>query len=359
MTDDKKISEETMLDRLWPGTDLLWPLTVRKCELHPLTPGGRQRVDARIVLARRDTDETFSFVVEAKSRATPQYLQSAVIQARKATEGSSDLPMIMLPYLSTDQLKDLESQSVSGVDMCGNGVVIVPDRLYVSRTGQPNLYPDSRPLSNPYRGRSAMVARMLLSRPRWESLNALAAAIKDAGVEVSLAQVSKAVRALTEELIVLRADGAIFLREPLRLLDRLGAEWRTPEPCARQSVRLPNGYHWPSQLAKEPAFRWTLTGDTSVDRYTTFAQSGPRRAVVENIPRAISLLGAKPEPTPNFADLELVESDEPGYFFGNEIDHGVRWASRLQTWLELQSGDARQQEAARDLRERILKPVSQ
>jgi hypothetical protein len=54
--------------------------------------------------------------------------------------------------------------------------------------------------------------------------------------------------------------------------------------------------------------------------------------------------------------VELVETDEAGFFFGNETDgKGVRWASRLQTWLELQSGDARQQDAAKDLREQLLK----
>jgi hypothetical protein len=97
-----------------------------------------------------------------------------------------------------------------------------------------------------------------------------------------------------------------------------------------------------------------------VTRYATFSQGGPRRIAVSSLPLARSLLGGTPEPVPNFADLELMETDEPGFFFSNEIDeNGVRWASKLQTWLELQSGDARQQEAARDLRDQILNETRQ
>ena len=58
---------------------------------------------------------------------------------------------------------------------------------------------------------------------------------------------------------------------------------------------------------------------------------------------------------PNCADLELIETEEAGFYFGNEIDEkGDRWASRIQAWLELQSGDARQQDVAKDIREQIL-----
>ena len=92
-------------------------------------------------------------------------------------------------------MKELEKEQVSGVDLCGNGIVMVPDRMTVMRTGFPNQYPESRPLSNPYRGRSAMVARMLLTRPQWKTLKDLLAAIQHAGAKLSLPQASKAVQA--------------------------------------------------------------------------------------------------------------------------------------------------------------------
>ena len=35
---------------------------------------------------------------------------------------------IVTPYLSEQQLRMLESKQVSGVDLCGNGVIVVPNR---------------------------------------------------------------------------------------------------------------------------------------------------------------------------------------------------------------------------------------
>jgi hypothetical protein len=93
---------------------------------------------------------------------------------------------------------------------------------------------------------------------------------------------------------------------------------------------------------------------SSVSRYASFAQGKPLRVAVSDTSRARSLLDATEEQIPNFADIELVESDDPGlYFRSKEDDDGLRWASRLQTWLELQAGDARQQSAARDLRRQL------
>jgi hypothetical protein len=351
MKDNQQISEVTMLSRFQVGTVLLPPLVVKSCTVL----GGNEKADARIKLAWPGEPEEFRFVVELKARATPQTIQLAMAQAKSATK-AGEWPMIQVPYLSPERLEELEREGVSGVDLCGNGVVLVPGRLCVMRSGAPNQYRDSRPLNNPYRGRSAMVARMLLQRPKWESLSELAAAIQSAGVALSLPQASKAVQAMEEDLIVSKGAGVIALNEPLRLLDKLGSEWRKPLVRARQALRLPKGMDWAGVLSTSPLLKWALTGESSVTRYAMFSQGGPRRIAVSSLPLALTLLGGTPESVPNFADVELVETDEAGFFFGNETDEkGVRWASRLQTWLELQSGDARQQDAAKDLREQILK----
>jgi len=351
MKDNQQISEAMMLSRFQVGTVLLPPLVVKSCTVL----GGNEKADARVELALPGEPEGFRFVVELKARATPQTIQLAMAQAKSATK-SGEWPMIQVPYLSPERLEELEREDVSGVDLCGNGVVLIPGRLCVVRSGAPNRYRDSRPLNNPYRGRSAMVARMLLQRPKWKSLSELAEAIQSAGAILSLPQVSKAVQAITEDLIVAKSAGVIVLNEPLRLLDKLGSEWRKPLARGRQTLRLPSGKDWAGVLSSNGLLKWAVTGESSVTRYATFSQGGPRRIAVSSLPLALTLLGCTPESVPNFADMELVETDEAGFFFGNETDeNGVRWASRLQTWLELQSGDARQQDAARDLREQILK----
>ncbi len=348
-----KLNESEMLSRFQSGVVLLPPLVVRASVFEESDRGNR--VDARIRLALPDSTEEFRFVVESKAKSTPQTVLLAVAQAKKlAREG--EWPMIQVPYLSPERLDELERDGVSGVDLCGNGVIIVPGRLYVLRSGQPNRYPDSRLLSNAYRGRSAMVARMLAVQPRWESLTALAVAIQKGGAELSTSQVSKAAQTLEEELIVSKAGGGIQLTDPLRLLDNLGREWRKNRIRSRQALRLPSGIDLAPVLSSNPLLKWAVTGESSVMRYTQFSQGGPLRVAVSSLPLAQTLLRGEPETVPSFADLELIETEETGYFFANEIDEkGIRWASRLQTWLELQAGDARQQDAAQDIRNQILK----
>jgi hypothetical protein len=351
MIETTQIKEALMLSRLQEGSVLLPPLVVKSCSV--LNPA--DRADARVELALPGGLEGFRFVVELKARATPQSIQLAMVQAKSAAK-SGEWPMIQVPFLSEERLGELEQEGVSGVDLCGNGVVIVPGRLYVMRTGAPNRYRDSRPLSNPYRGRSAMVARMLLQCPEWNSLSELAEAVKTTGAKLSLPQVSKAVQALCEDLIASKRAGVITLKEPMRLLDRLASEWRGLQVRGRQALRLPTGLDLAMVLTSNPSLKWAVTGESSVTRYAIFSQGGARRIAVSDLPLAITLLSGQPEPVPNFADVELLETEEPGLYFGNAVDEaGVRWASRLQTWLELQSGDARQQIAAKDLRSQILK----
>lgn len=351
----EKTTEAEMLSRFQSGSILLPPLIVRnRMDLRGL----RDYVDARIEVGLPGEAEGVWFVVEAKSRSTPQTIQAAVATAKAAARQSEQLPMIQVPFLSPERLAELEQEMVSGVDLCGNGIVVVPGRIYVVRSGQPNKYRDSRALSNPYRGRSALVGRMLLTQSRWHSLNKLTKAIQDAGTTLSLGQASKAVQAMEEDLIVSKDAGTIALREPLRLLDKLGTEWKKQRIRARKALRLPIGADWVGDISSNDLLKWVVAGESSVSRYAIFSQGGPRKIAVSSLSLGMTILRGSPEPIPSFADIELIEPGDPGYFFGHETDeNGVRWASRLQTWLELQSGDARQQEAANEIKTQILKRV--
>ncbi len=348
----EKTNESTMLARFQVGKVVLAPLVVRDAIVRGVNC--EPEADTRVELAIPGKTEGFHFVVESRSRSTPESIRSAIRQAKKAVMGG-EWPLIQVPYLSPKALDELEEEGVSGVDLCGNGIVIIPGRLYILRSGQPNQYPDSRPLNNPYRGRSAMVARMLLQCPHWSSLTELAAAIETAGEKLSLPQVSKAVQALKEDLIVSKHAGSISLIDPLRLLDKLGSQCRKPATGSRLALRVPPGTDWAGVLSSSPSLIWAVSGESSVSHYTMFSQGGPRHLAVSDAVLAMTLLQGNPEPIPSFADFELIETDSPDFYFGNEIDErGVRWASRLQTWLELQCGDARQQDAARELRKQLL-----
>ena len=268
--------------------------------------------------------------------------------------------MIQVPYLSPKRLNELESLGISGIDMCGNGFVFIPNRLCVLRTGHPNLYPDSRSLVNPFQGRSAMVARMLVIQPEWETLSELAEAIDKHSQSkgLSLSQVSKAISTLGEELIVNKDGQRIRLTDPSGLLDGLSKAWRNPLPKRQRNYRSAESKLSLAKLSCDEKLAWSLIGESSAPRYCTMAQSGPKRIAVSDLDRAESLLLVKHESVPSFADVVLMETDDDGYFFANEEDDlGIRYASRIQTWLELNVGDARQRDSARDLYQAITKEV--
>jgi hypothetical protein len=65
--------------------------------------------------------------------------------------------------------------------------------------------------------------------------------------------------------------------------------------------------------------------------------------------------GLAARPTRAFPNLELIEVSEEAPYFDAREQAGVFWASPIQTYLELQRGDARERDAAQELRARILR----
>ncbi|MBL9119021.1 MAG: hypothetical protein JNL80_03800, partial [Phycisphaerae bacterium] len=143
-----------ILGALRAGRVALPPLRIRLVGVEPKTEavGGPHRPDAYVDVQWEA--RTARFVVELRGQATPKVFRDAVEQVRAYASAAEMLPMVVVPYLSPERLSDLESRGVSGLDLCGNGVVVVPGELFVSRTGNPNQYPAGRRIRNVYQGAS-------------------------------------------------------------------------------------------------------------------------------------------------------------------------------------------------------------
>lgn len=359
------MNEWTILEYLLQTRDLLLPLQ-RESVL--TQQEGLAGADAMLTASLRgESLERFLFLVEVKSKSTPQVVQSAIQQIKICTKKKNDPemhPMIVVPYLSEERLRDLEDAQVNGIDLCGNGFVHISGRLCIYRTGNENRYPESRPVSNPFQGKTAMVARAFISelsfyseKTKFDTLSALQQTIIDGGADISLSQVSKAVTALEEELLIGSKGRAIYILDPDRIIERLAISWR-PQIKRRIFLRHPEKINALKKLNRHSSLKWAITGESSVSRYNTFGQGGPIKVAVSRIDHEVmQLLEGTQEPIHNFAELEIMETDEPGYYFENQIDTDeIRWASRLQTWIELHNGDARQQDAARDVLNQIIAP---
>lgn len=291
------------------------------------------------------------FEVEVMTRASVRRVQEAVAQVRtvaRARRTPAVLPLLVAPYFSDAALDALEAEMVSGVDLCGNGVIVAPERFLIRRGGSPNRYPDRAPLRDAFRGQAATVVRWLIEHRSVRSLRDLHQGIAACSEPVSLSQCSKTVSALHEDGFIRKADGVILVDDPGRLLDRLSLAWRLIRFDPPTPVHVPGDPL--GRLARSlTGLPWVVSGASSVGRYTNLTQAGPIRILVRDVGEAIHRLGATPESVPAFASLLIQRCDEPAAFAGVTLDDGVRWATRLQTWLELSAGDARQVVAASEI----------
>jgi hypothetical protein len=374
------MDEWSIKEYLMAIEDLLPPL---QRDTVDVTLSPRDQADAFLTLRWRGDLPTdfYNFLVEIKSQNTPRIVHQAITQIQAYTRDRNDPdmhPMIVVPYLSEERLAELEQARVSGIDLCGNGIVTIPGRVLVYRTGNENRYPATRPVSNPYQGKSGVVGRIFLSYEyatvldadenrvretgrQTSALSEIWEAILKRGVDISLSQVSKTVSALEEERILGSQGRAIYLLDPDLLLDRLASAWPRP-PKERTYLKLPGGRSSLSRLIwdengtdSNKKFKWAITGESSVAHHLAFAQGGPLQVAVSNLRKAKEWLQGEEESIPNFADVTLLESDEPGYYFDNDVDeNGLRWASVLQTWIELANGDGRQKDAAREILDLII-----
>ncbi|MBX3728977.1 MAG: hypothetical protein KF858_07310 [Candidatus Sumerlaeia bacterium] len=271
--------------------------------------------------------------------------------------------MLLVPYLSEEKLAELEVARLSAVDLCGNGAVYIDGVLTVYRTGRRNLFPASAPIKNVYRRNSSLVPRVLLSCPRfaavqevWREINARNPMVQcQSRTPMSLATVSKVLKSLEEDLTVDRSEG-IRLLQPARLLDRLSANYEPPAIRSRRAFKLDESPEAiAASLAREAAalaLPVQATGLSSVNRFAVMQRSELMSVYCPEPDALAARLNARE--TDRFPNLELLETEDERVYFDGEEDGEFRWASALQVWLELMTGDKRDRETADQVREVLL-----
>lgn len=353
-------TDADILTQVDASPDLLLPLQLQVVTRE--RQGGDTRVDGEIAVWWGE--RSWRFVVETKSSGTPKMVAAAASQARRFADELGLPPMVIVPYLAQKQLQALADEGVSGIDLCGNGTVQVPGELFVFKTGKPNLYPASAPIRNVYQGSSSLVARVFLLKPRFESVSEVAEEIVRRNGSISLSTVSKVLKSLDEDLVIRKEGRASRLLQPDELLDKLAANFERPRPPERKAFQwafqwaVPDGDR-PSliEVAQSSGVDLVPTGAASVEQYTVMPRESVSRFYCSNVARLAKALGDLLKPASRFADIELLPSNDPVVYFDRRIKAGVPWASPVQCWLELQAGDKREQDAAKQVRRRILDHV--
>jgi hypothetical protein len=286
----------------------------------------------------------------------------AILQAKAAAEETSLLPLVVVPYLGEDALRELESRAVSGLDMCGNGILMAPE-FRIWRSGAPNRFTDSRPIKNPYRGDSSIFARCFLLSREYTSLGDLQTFALQRTFEVegpgaqalSLATASKVVASLEGEMVVAKQSRGLRLVNPRRLLDLLRPGNKDPiRQCIAGKTQLTSSEIWArlKDLRSEGMLRSVTTGLGSAERYRVLLGNEKLSLYVDDIglaSEALEIQLGRP-----FANIEVWAETKNYVYFDGRDEGNVRWASPIQTWLELISAGSREQQAAAAMEAMLL-----
>jgi hypothetical protein len=81
--------------------------------------------------------------------------------------------------------KELEKEGISGIDLCGNCVVVCPGTFSVFRSGGKNRFPSSALIKNIYRKKSSMVGGGFFNYSAFQTVQDIRATINQRNLLVS------------------------------------------------------------------------------------------------------------------------------------------------------------------------------
>jgi len=349
-----------MIEQLRMGSVSLAPLSFRLLKAGPQA-AGNSRFDA-LVEALWDK-KTAKFAVECKSLSTPKAFQGGLNTLKTSSLPKGYRPLLFVPFLSEQQLEVLDREKISGIDLCGNGVVVVPDVFSVFRSGEKNRFTSSAPIKNIYRKNSSMVGRVFLFRSGYQTVQDVCAEINRRNLLVkrwdkkamSLSTVSKALKTLEEDLIIARED-TIRLLQPDKLLQELSENYMPPNLKKRIRLKVLGEIGTIRDLLRKESqalgIPLVVTGMSSVGQYAVMQRGGLSSIYCPRLDMLMERLpGSRSDRFPN---LELIETEDETVYFDCRQEENFWWASPVQVYLELMAGDKRDQETAEQVKSYIM-----
>jgi hypothetical protein len=274
--------------------------------------------------------------------------------------------MIIMPFLSEQRLQELEGEGISGIDLCGNGVVIVPGIFSVFRSGRKNLFSSSAPIKNIYRKNSSMIGRVFLVRSSFDTVQEICSEINQRNMLVtrwdkrpmSLSTVSKSLKNLEEDLIIER-KGIIRLLQPDKLLEKLSANYIPPKIKERVRLKVSAESAKIEELLLKQSqtlnFPLVAAGISSVTKFAVMPRGDLLSVYCPRLEMLLERLSGNQ--SDRFPNLELIETEDETVYFDARQDNKFWWASPVQVYLELMAGDKRDRETAEQVKSFLLKDL--
>ena len=193
----------------------------------------------------------------------------------------------------------------------------------------------------------------------WDSLSALVQSITAHGAEISLPAASKAISAYVSELITNKDGNKISLMHAGLLLNKLISYYKPPKISQSIKLNISDDVNWQATLnalASDQAFRWVMSGATSSINYCTMVDNSPPKIYVNSLKLASNVL-TNDSKRSLFPNLEIIETADSTVFFNAHKIEFNNWSSKIQCLLEMSVGDPRQQQAAGELKDVIIRDI--
>lgn len=307
----------------------------------------------------------FKAMVEFKTVATPRIISQVAQQLKSylsKIDDKSTVPVVIVPYMGTEQAKILQREGISWIDLCGNMMIKVDGKIYIERTGKTNQFPDTAYIKKIFEGTSSLVSRaLLLKKEPYRTLYEIVNFINERNGNITLATVSKVIRSLEEDLFVTKNDNGISVINREKLLEKI------TEGYANYVKRNPNKTY--TYAAGDYAgvllnlldlnrvdfalcgfFAAEAKGMATTDRFTIFIKSiNEVKEVIENYNISI-------KPDVEFGNFDIIENRNSCVWF-NLSKKGPEYCivDDIELYLEMMIDTPRGPKVAEILKERILK----
>lgn len=358
------LTEQEMMRALTSGHLAFPPFSLRVQWLSgPADPGFDGIVHVR--WDAHDLEVPFAF--EVKSKWTSLALQQRAQRARTHPSSMPLLrPMVILPYLSDEHLARLQEHDLSGLDLCGNGLLLDPPRLFVLRTGAKSRFPTTNATPSIYQSHnvSSLIPRIFLLVPHFLGIHAVLDACRERIMQssaepplLSLPTVSRTVSRLEQDLAISRKGRVLKLEDPDRILTGLERSYQAPVVTSSWfgKTTLSATASWLA-LRQQQDLRVVTTGRGSAAHYTGLAGPDRLQLYVSDVRRAQDVLGARE--TAAFPNVELLETTAPVVYFDARESASALLASPLQCYLELSQASSRERDVATTFRTRLLQTAT-
>ena len=299
-----------------------------------------------------------NFVVECKSSGSLSHVAMAISQLAEAPNHFPEpvIPLLAVPYMGETARAHCEQHNVAWLDLSGNGRIMAPGMFY-QEIGHPNRFPRPGRPESAFGAKGSRIARQLLMNP--ETTVRQRSLATSTGLNEG--HVSRIVAKLADTGLVERGDDGIRVVDANLLLDAWREDYRfdrhtviTGHVAARSGDALTRSL---AATLSELEVPHAATGLSAAWLWTRYAGFRLATVYMANIPSDGLMADLGFREVPKGANTWLVVPNDEGVFHGaGEVDH-MCCVHPIQAYLDLQGHPERAQEAAEELRRRLLSGV--